>query len=85
MTPTDMDRVQTYLRRIFGTERIRLVPPAKAGLTVELAVNDEVLGTVHRDVDEGEVSYSIHLTVLEEDLPPAARPDPASAATRRRR
>lgn len=85
MTPTDMDRVQTYLRRIFGTERIRLVPPAKAGLTVELAVNDEVLGTVHRDVDEGEVSYSIHLTVLEEDLPPVSRPAPDSANTRRRR
>lgn len=85
MTPTDMDRVQTYLRRIFGTDRIRLVPPAKAGLTVELAVNDEVLGTVHRDVDEGEVSYSIHLTVLEEDLPPASRPASDNAATRRRR
>jgi hypothetical protein len=85
MTPTDMDRVQTYLRRIFGTDRIRLVPPAKAGLTVELAVNDEVLGTVHRDVDEGEVSYSIHLTVLEEDLPPAPRPDPANMNMRRRR
>jgi hypothetical protein len=85
MTPTDMDRVQTYLRRIFGTERIRLVPPAKAGLTVELTVNDEVLGTVHRDVDEGEVSYSIHLTVLEEDLPPASRPAPDSTNTRRRR
>jgi hypothetical protein len=85
MTPTDMDRVQTYLRRIFGTDRINLVPPAKAGLTVELAVNDEVLGTVHRDAEEGEVSYSIHLTVLEEDLPPAPRPAPANTNTRRRK
>jgi hypothetical protein len=24
---------------------------------------------LHRDEDEGEVSYSLHMTILEEDLP----------------
>jgi hypothetical protein len=78
MTPTDISRVQTYLRRILGSDRIRVVPPAKSGLSVEIAVEDEVIGTLHRDDDEGEVSYSVHLTILDEDLPPppktAARP-----------
>ncbi|HXT80900.1 MAG TPA: DUF3126 family protein [Acetobacteraceae bacterium] len=73
MTPTDITRLQTYLRRLFGSERIRIVPPARKGLSVEFAVEDEVVGTVHRDTEDGEVSYSVHLTILEEDLPAAAR------------
>jgi hypothetical protein len=73
MTPTDIARVQTYLRRLLGTERIKIVPPARKGLSVEVAVEDEIIGTLHQDNDEGETSYSIHLTILEEDLPPAPR------------
>jgi hypothetical protein len=77
MTPSDIDRLQTYLRKLFGSERIQVVQPPRKGATVELAVNDETVGTVHKDVDDGETSYSILLTVLEEDLPaprPAAKP-----------
>jgi hypothetical protein len=81
MTPTDLARVQTYLRRLLGSERLRLVPPARKGMSVEVAVDEEVIGTIHRDEDEGEVSFAVHITVLEEDLPPAP---PAGAATGRR-
>ena len=74
MNPADIERVQTYLRRLFGSERIRIVPPTRAGMSVELAVNDEIVGTIHRDTDDGEVSYALHITILEEDLPPLPRP-----------
>jgi hypothetical protein len=73
MTPSEIDRLQVYLRKLFGSERIKIVPPPRRGLSIELVVNDETIGTVHKDVDDGETSYSIHLTVLEEDLP-APRP-----------
>jgi hypothetical protein len=73
MTPPEIERLETYLRKLFGTERIKIVPPPRRGLSIELAVNNETIGTVHQDVDDGETSYSIHLTVLEEDLP-ATRP-----------
>jgi hypothetical protein len=76
MTPSEIERLQTYLRKLFGSERIKIVPPPRQGLSIELAVNDETIGTVHKDVDDGETSYSIHLTVLEEDLP---APRPATA------
>lgn len=76
MTPSEIDRLQTYLRTLFGTEKIKIVQPTRRGLSTELVVNDETIGTVHQDVDEGETSYSIHLTVLEEDLPAPARPPP---------
>ncbi len=85
MTRSDMERVQTYLRGLLGCDRIRVVPPAKPGLPVELAVADEVIGTLYQDREEGEVSYSVHLTVLEEDLPPIPSRAPVAPATKPRR
>ena len=79
MTPIEVNRLQTYLRKLFGSERIKVVLPPRKGLSIEFSVNDETIGTVHKDVDDGETSYSIHLTVLEEDLP-APRPAAKAAA-----
>ena len=82
MTPTDIDRVQLYLRRLLGSDRIRVVAPAKPGLSVELAVEDEVVGTVHRDDDEGEVAFSVNLIILDVDLPPVPKKAPVKAVRR---
>lgn len=79
MTPTDIDRVQLYLRRLLGSDRIRVVAPAKPGLSVEVAVEDEIVGTVHRDDDEGEVSFSVNIIILDEDLPPVPKKAPIKA------
>lgn len=72
MESSDIARVQTYLRKLFGSDKVMVVAPPRKGATVELAIDKEVIGTVHRDEDEGEVSFSIMITVLEEDLEPAA-------------
>lgn len=80
MNSSDITRVQTYLRKLLGSEKVMVVAPPRKGATVELAIDKEVIGTVHRDEDEGEVSYSIHITVLEEDLAPApAETKPAAS------
>jgi hypothetical protein len=76
MTAAEIERLQTYLRTLFGSDAIKIVPPVRRGLSVEMVVKGETVGTVHQDVDEGETSYSIHLTVLEEDLPALAKPPP---------
>ena len=83
MKPAEILRVQTYLQRLLGSDKVRLIAPPRAGLTVEVAVDGEVIGTVHRDDEEGEVSYAVTLTVLEEDLPPADAPSPPPARGRR--
>ena len=69
MTRSDCERVQAYLRRLLGSDRLAVVMPKRTGLSVEVTAGDEVIGTLHRDTDDGEVSYSVHLTILEEDLP----------------
>ncbi|MGX9966753.1 DUF3126 family protein [Roseomonas sp. F4] len=83
MKPAEIARVQAYLRRLLGTDRITLLAPARPGLSVEVSVQDEVIGTVHRDDEEGELSYAITLTVLEEDLPPDTAPPAAPTRGRR--
>jgi hypothetical protein len=77
MTPLDIARVQAYLRKLFSNNLIRIVAPTRKGLSVEFAVGDEVLGTVYKDEEDGEISYSVTLTILDEDLPDVqAGPEP---------
>ena len=71
MKPTDYARVETYLRRTLGTDKIHVEVHKRKGASVEVTVNKEFLGTLHRDVEDGEVSFSLHITILDEDLPPA--------------
>ncbi|MBK4721244.1 DUF3126 family protein [Azospirillum sp. YIM DDC1] len=71
MTETEIARVQTYLRKTLGNDKIIIQPPEKAGQSAEVMLGDEFVGTLHRDVDEGEVSYALHVVILEEDLPAA--------------
>ena len=72
MTPNDIARVQDYLRRSFGNERINIVAPTKRNEPVEVRIGDEFIGVLHRDEEDGEVSYALHITILEIDLPPAS-------------
>ena len=72
MTPNEIARVQDYLRRTFGNDRITIVPPPKRGAPIEVMIGEEFIGVVHRDDEEGEVSYDLHMTILAEDLPSAS-------------
>ena len=65
--------METYLRRVLGTSRIEIPVPKRKGASVEVTIDQEFLGTVHRDDDDGEVSYALHITILEEDLPPVGK------------
>lgn len=70
MRITEIARVQEYLRTALSNNRIVINPPAKVGAPVEVYIGDEFFGVLHRDEDEGEVSYSFLMSILEEDLPP---------------
>jgi len=70
MRITEIERVQAYLRTSLSNDRITVNPPAKVGAPVEVYIGEEFVGVLHRDEDEGEVSYSLVLSILEEDLPP---------------
>lgn len=64
--------LEQYLQKKLGSNCLKVVLPKRSGQPVELYVQNgkalESIGTVYRDEDEGEVSYAISLTILEEDL-----------------
>lgn len=72
MTPNEIARVEDYLRRTFGNDRITVAPPKKRNAPIEVYIGDEFIGVLHRDDDEGEISYALQITILEEDLPVAS-------------
>ena len=72
MNINEITRVQEYLRVTFSNNRIKILQPAKPGAPVEVHLADEFIGVLYRDDDEGEVSYSLNISILEEDLPAAA-------------
>lgn len=69
MTPIEIARVEAYLRATFGNAKIRIDPPKKRGAPIEVSIADEFIGVLHRDEDDGEVSYSLAISILDEDLP----------------
>lgn len=72
MTPNEIARVEAYLQTTFGNPRIKIGPIKKRGAPIEVSVGGEFIGVLHRDDDEGEVSYSLNISILEEDLPSLA-------------
>lgn len=71
ITPDELIRVQEYLRTKFGNEGLTVKPRAKAADSIEILLNGEFLGTVYKDVDEGETSYDFNMAILDIDLPAA--------------
>ena len=72
MTPNEIARVQSYLRETFSNNRLTIIPPPKPNAPIEVHISGEFIGVLHRDEDEGEVSYSLLISILEEDLPPVS-------------
>lgn len=78
MNEIDIARVQAYLRAALGNDRLHIDVPKRRGGTVEVRIGTEFIGTVHKDDDDGEVSFSLHISILDEDLPAVAAARPKS-------
>ena len=72
MTANEIARVQDYLRQLFANDRIVIDPPAKPRAPVEVRIGEEFIGVLHRDDEDGEVSYALQMVILAEDLPAAS-------------
>lgn len=68
MTQAEAAAVQAHLRRLLGNTKIVVAKPDRKNASVELRVGEEFIGTVHRDEEDGEVSYDVRIVVLTEDL-----------------
>ena len=68
MKPDEIKKLETYLKTLFKGSSVSVRALPRKNDSAELYVNDEFVGTVSKDTDEGELSYHVTMTILEMDL-----------------
>jgi hypothetical protein len=64
----DIPRVQSYLRKLFRTDKLRVVAHAKKKDMAEVFIGDEFIAPLYREEEDGEVSYQLQVVILDVDL-----------------
>ncbi len=72
MKQQDAARVEAYLRRLFRNDLLNVVFRPKDG-SAEVLMDEEFIGVLFQDDEDGEISYSFTMAILEEDLPSMRR------------
>ncbi len=72
MKQQDAARVEAYLRRLFRNDLLNVVFRPKDG-SAEVLMDEEFIGVMFQDDEDGEISYSFTMAILEEDLPSLRR------------
>jgi hypothetical protein len=67
MNPETVKRIEAYLRRALNPG-ISLVARPRVTDSVEVQIGGEHMGLVYLIEDEGETSYQLEMTILQEDL-----------------
>ena len=64
----DIPKLQTYLRKVFKSQMLRVVPQPKKKDMAEVFMGDEFIATLYREEEDGEVSYQLQMAILDIDL-----------------
>ncbi len=72
MKQQDAARVEAYLRRLFRNDLLNVMFRPKDG-SAEVLMDEEFIGVLFQDDEDGEISYSFTMAILEEDLPSMRR------------
>ncbi|MEY3526928.1 MAG: hypothetical protein RL543_939 [Pseudomonadota bacterium] len=68
MDKTELLKVQTYLRRLFGNASINVVARSKKKDSAEVMIGEEFIGTLSLDDEDGDRSYAVTMSILDIDL-----------------
>lgn len=68
MNPTELNRIQSYLRKTFKNDEIEVRARPKKKDSAEVYIGDEFVGVMYRDEEDGELSYQFQMAILEFDL-----------------
>ena len=68
MTEFEIKQLQEYLNSKFEINKFIAKKRKSIEDSCEIFIDDEFIGLVYIEDDEGEVSYQFHMTILKEDL-----------------
>ncbi len=63
-----LSKIQNYLRYTFKTKEIKVQGRANKKDSAEVLINDEFLGVIFEDKDDGDTCYHFNMTILDFDL-----------------
>ena len=68
MNASDTAKIQRYLRQRFGNHKLSIARREAKEDSAELMLEDEFIGVIFRDAEDGETCYHVQISILEEDL-----------------
>lgn len=68
LSPEEAPRLQRYLEKLFGAGRVALKMRPSAPDSAEILVSGEFIGVLYKNTEEGETSYDLTISILEEDV-----------------
>lgn len=63
MNKTELSKLEAYLRRTFGNDEIHLQAAPGEDDPARVMIGNEKVADIYRDVDEGELSWSLEATL----------------------
>ena len=67
MKPEEIRKLEAYLKRSLNPALVVKARPRKDD-SAEVYLNDEFLGLIYRDDEDGDLSYNFSMAILEVDL-----------------
>jgi len=68
MNDFEIKQIQGYLNSKFDSEKFVAKKRKSIDDSCEIFLDNEFIGLVYIEEDEGEISYQFHMTILREDL-----------------
>ncbi len=68
MTKEEIIKLEHYLQKLFRLPALEVRQRPKKDDSAEVYIDDEFIGVLFRDEDEGELSYQFQMAILDYDL-----------------
>jgi Protein of unknown function (DUF3126) len=66
--PEELRKLDAYFKRVFATPGLEVRARPRKADSAELYRDDEFLGVIYRDDEDGELSYNFSMAILDIDL-----------------
>ncbi len=68
MDKAELQKIETYLRRLFGNPSMRVVARPRKTDSAEVYIGEEFIGVLFLDDEDDDRSYNFQMAILEQDL-----------------
>ena len=68
MDVQEIRKLESYIRRLFGNTKLRVVPRPKKDDSAEVYIGEEFIGVLFVDDEDNDRSYNFQMAILGTDL-----------------